>query len=355
MQDFVTYQGFRFHSLWLRDNCPCSECRHENGQRLHETWKLPADIKIENSVASDDTLTVYWAEPYPHKATFSHAFLVNNAYDKAPAIQSDKVLWGGGFDLPNFEYEQVLADDKQRFLWLNAVAKYGVTKLSGVPDEAGMILKVVDLFGFVRETNYGTIFEVRTEENPQNLAYTPLPLSLHTDNPYRDPVPTLQLLHCLKQALQGGVTALVDGFKAAEILRKEDPEAFELLSTEAVSFRFNSDDANLNFSGQMISTTPQGEITNIRINNRSCAPFNIAFDKMEHYYRAYQALMSIVQSERCKTTLKLQEGELLLFDNERVMHGREVQAIGTRHLQGCYADKDSLLSTVALLNTQTES
>lgn len=45
----------------------------------------------------------------------------------------------------------------------------------------------------------------------------------------------------------------------------------------------------------------------------------------------------------------LNEGDLLLFDNERVMHGREVQAVGARHLQGCYADKDSLLSTTAIL------
>ena len=34
-----------FHSaLWLRDNCPCPECRHESGQRLLDTRALPDDL-----------------------------------------------------------------------------------------------------------------------------------------------------------------------------------------------------------------------------------------------------------------------------------------------------------------------
>jgi gamma-butyrobetaine dioxygenase len=41
----------------------------------------------------------------------------------------------------------------------------------------------------------------------------------HTDNPYRDPVPTVQLLHCLRTSEDGGDTGLVDGFAAAAALR----------------------------------------------------------------------------------------------------------------------------------------
>jgi hypothetical protein len=62
---------------------------------------------------------------------------------------------------------------------------------------------VIELFGCVRETNYGRLFDVVSVENPSNLAYTGLALGSHTDNPYRDPVPQLQLLHCLEGGGRG--------------------------------------------------------------------------------------------------------------------------------------------------------
>ena len=48
---------------------------------------------------------------------------------------------------------------------------------------------VVDLFGYVRETNYGRVFDVKIEPDPANLAFTSRRIGMHTDNPYRDPGP----------------------------------------------------------------------------------------------------------------------------------------------------------------------
>jgi gamma-butyrobetaine dioxygenase len=64
-----------------------------------------------------------------------------------------------------------------------------------------MVLTVAETFGFVRETNYGRLFDVRVVPDPSNLAFTSREILPHTDNPYRDPVPTLQLLHRLRAAL----------------------------------------------------------------------------------------------------------------------------------------------------------
>ncbi|WP_261841111.1 TauD/TfdA family dioxygenase [Aliamphritea ceti] len=354
MQDMLTYNNQRFHSLWLRDNCPCPECRHANGQRLHETWQLPADIQIAESRETETGLWVRFAEPHAHESEFTKAYLTKHAYDQLAISPETATLWGSELDLESisFSYDEVISDDRTKLAWLDALISHGITKLSGVPAQAGMILKTVDLFGFVRQTNYGTLFEVKTEEKPQNLAYTPMPLSLHTDNPYRDPVPTLQLLHCLVQAEEGGVTALTDGFEAARILREEHPEKFALLTNQLVRFRFASEDAVLEHKDTMITTNSKGEIVKVRINNRSSAPFQIDFEIMTAFYDAYQTFMRIVQGDRCKRTHKLQSGDLILFNNERVLHGREVQAIGARHLQGCYADIDSLRSTAEVLRSQ---
>ena len=75
-----------------------------------------------------------------------------------------------------------------------------ICQVMNAPVEPGALFRVVDLFGYVRETNYGRHFEVRTEVNPTNLAFTGLALQAHTDNPYRDPVPTIQVLYRLESS-----------------------------------------------------------------------------------------------------------------------------------------------------------
>ena len=227
---------------------------------------------------------------------------------------------------------------------------YGFAFLTDVPTEPGTIHRVVELFGFVRETNYGRLFEVVSEPKPVNLAYTPRPLSLHTDNPYRDPVPTLQLLHCLKAADDGGVTALADGFKAAALLRERHAEAFALLTSTPVDFRFRDGEADLRHRDTIIGLDADGRVESVRLNNRSAAPWDLPFDQMEDFYRAHQRFSSILQKGGCKITFRMREGDLIILDNERVLHGREVEAVGERRLQGCYADRDGLLSTIRVLN-----
>ena len=101
------------------------------------------------------------------------------------------------------------------------------------------MLRFASTIGFVHETHYGRLFDVRVEPQAINLAYTSLGLPLHTDNPYHDPVPPVQILHCLRPAVSGGANRLSDGFAAAEQLRVEDPRAFELLASRPLVFRYN--------------------------------------------------------------------------------------------------------------------
>src|SRR5438876_1025702 len=122
--------------------------------------------------------------------------------------------------------------------WLAAVRRYGFAVMTETPTGSGSLCKVAELFGYVRETNYGRWFDVRAEVNPNNLAYTNLGLQAHTDNPYRDPVPTLQILSCLENTVDGGESVVVDGFRAAQRLRDEDPKSFDLLTRHCARFEY---------------------------------------------------------------------------------------------------------------------
>lgn len=337
----------RFHFLWLRDNGP--ECRSPNSQRLHESNSIDPAIRPRSFSHSNNELNIVGS--YDAKSAYPLELLTAWAYDR-PSEQTDCViLWNKeiGDRIHRHDYREVCADPAALRSWLQDVERYGFSLLKNVPPVEETIFDVVGLFGFVRETNYGRFFEVRAEENASDLAYTPAPLSVHSDNPYRDPCPTLQLLHCLVQADQRGITAVADGFNAADKLRREAPGAFMLLSETDVSFHYESDDAILDNNEKIITLDASGRCRRIRINNRSMAPLRLDFDLVLPFYQALFKFRSILENEESQFHFQLQRGDLLLLDNERVLHGRIGHSVGARHLQGCYADRDGLLSTLRVL------
>jgi gamma-butyrobetaine dioxygenase len=77
---------------------------------------------------------------------------------------------------------------------------------------------------------------------------------------------------------------------------------------------------------------------------------------MEAYYAAYRQFAEIIDDPAMEVTFRLSPGESFLVDNTRVLHARKgYSGAGTRWLQGCYADKDGLYSTLAAMQTSQEA
>jgi gamma-butyrobetaine dioxygenase len=211
------------------------------------------------------------------------------------------------------------------------------------------VTRTAELFGFVRETNYGRLFDVKTVVNPTNLAYTGLGLGAHTDNPYREPTPTLQLLHCLASSADGGENTLVDAFRVARDL---PPHDFDLLVQLPIRFRYADADAELEAETPVLSVDARGDVQAVHYNTRSVQPFRLPADAVGRYYEAYQRFGRMLEAPEYRIQFKLGAGDLFIVDNLRVMHGRTGYAAtgGERHLQGCYADRDGLRSTLAVLS-----
>lgn len=356
-------KALRFHAIWLRDNALDAATRSpQNGQRLVTLQDIPADTRILAAAVEGSELAVTFG-PAQHSTRFALAWLRRHAYDvappRAPGWTAPEVeTWDAGLRarLPEGRFGDLVADPMALRDWLALVRRYGFAKLTDGPKESGALLKVVALFGYVRETNYGRWFEVRAEVNPTNLAYTNLSLQAHTDNPYRDPVPTLQILYCLENSVEGGDSYVVDGFAAAQRLRDENPEAFAGLTRYCARFDYaGSPDVHLVARRPMIELAPDGELIALRFNNRSAAPItDVPYAEMEAYYAAYRRLGEIIGDESMAVSFKLQPGESFIVDNTRVLHARKAfSGSGSRWLQGCYADKDGLLSTLRVLEEQS--
>jgi gamma-butyrobetaine dioxygenase len=347
---------------WLRDNCQCADCRDPvSGQRLISITDQPAGVSVASVTETADGWRVRF-EPDGHQAIVTRAWLESQLTPEPDRRTEDaKHMWSAAdfpAGPPAVSWTGYLTSDASRLGCLRQLLSAGFMLLRGVPPEPGAVLKVAATMGYVRETNYGRLFDVRVEATPANLAFTGLPIGPHTDNPYRDPVPTLQLLHCLVSAADGGESGLLDGFRAAGMLRDEDPAAFDCLTRTPVTFGYRDLAAELRATRPMIGVDVAGRIREVRYNSRSMQPIRPAAGNtpgqaalgMREFYRAYRAFATTLLRPDLTLRFNLEPGDCVVFDNTRVLHSRTgFTATGHRHLQGCYADIDGAESTVAVL------
>ena len=356
----------RFPAVWLRDNCPCPDCvAPGTTQKVKDITDMPNGVVITRTGHAGESVTVTFA-PDQHRATFSRSWLAANAPDRDgdertsgdERTEDAKDLWlaadldpaAGRF--PVASWPRYLDQPAERIRALEAVLRLGFVLLRGVPAEPALVLEVAASFGFVRETNYGRLFDVRVEPAPGNLAFTSRAIRPHTDNPYRDPVPTVQLLHCLRAAGQGGETGLVDGFAAAGALRGTDPASFGTLTGTPAPFGYVDKETDLRACQPLIELSPRGRVRGVRFNHRSMRPLRGSYDGITAFYAAYRRWAGLLAEPGRQLNLRLAPGDCLVFDNTRVLHARTAFSLSAgspgRHLQGCYADLDGLASTLAV-------
>jgi len=348
-------------ALWLRDHCQMPASRNpSNGQRLMNITDIPADIGIAG-VSLDGRCLVVEFTGDGHRSEFAIDWLRANCYclnpqpdDRSEALKTlwDRESFSQG--LPRCSYADFCDLEKARLGALQAVRDLGFVILDGVDCESGELLNVIRQFGFVRETNYGPLFDVRTTVEPTNLAFTNLGLGCHLDNPYRDPVPGLQLLHCLESSTSGGESILQDGFMAASVLRRENTDHFRILSRNWINFRFRDVATDLQARVPFIEVNDLDRVIKVRFNNRSIDTLKLPAETLRQFYPAYRHYAEILERDSLQIVFKLQAGELMLFDNTRILHARKAySASGTRHLQGAYSDLDGLYSSLRRLEACT--
>ena len=167
----------RFPAVWLRDNCPCPECQDPgSGQKLKDITEIPNDLGVAASENAGESVLVTFA-PDGHRSAFSRSWLAGHALDGYAdgdgRTEDDKELWPSAdlANLPQVSWPRYVDRPPDRIRALADVLRRGFVLLRDVPTEPGMVLEVAASFGFVRETNYGRLFDVRVEPEPGNLVF----------------------------------------------------------------------------------------------------------------------------------------------------------------------------------------
>ena len=252
--------------------------------------------------------------------------------------------WDSSFNEQNtFEFDENLFETYEMYKALINFYQYGFVIFKNVPTKDNFIVKFANSIGSVRRTNFGEFFNVQSKPNPNDLAYTSLDLAPHTDNPYRNPVPCIQILQCIENEVTGGLSTLVDGYTVSEKLKQDFPDYYKMLTEIKIRFQFIDQTIVLEDWAEMIKLDESGNFKQVRFSPRLDFVPLIDKEKLELFYSARKKLSELYNSENYKIEFKLLPGDLLMMDNYRLLHGRTKYdaSEGNRFLQGCYIDYDS--------------
>ncbi len=348
----------RFFRYWLRENCPCAECTHPSAwERLAAFMAIPLDIAPLTISAASDGLHLTWpTDSAPCDGThYSWPWLWEHRSEPEAVASRQRrpQRWtSASVDLPTVtsSFDDVMATNNGLLGFVDNVDRFGIAVVEGCPTNGTGVVRLAERFGFIEESHFGRRFDVQSKPEAENLAYTAHKLLPHNDLPSRQHMPGIQLLLCLRNEATGGESVLVDGLAVAERLREVDPEGFELLVSQPVTFTSIDETWHIVNRAPLITTDHDGNVTGTRIHPALIGPVDVAPELMGAFYRAHRTLLAIVTDPEFQLVFRLEAGQCQVFDNERILHARQAfdPNSGERHLEGCYVPRDELRSTLNL-------
>ncbi|MGL4415329.1 TauD/TfdA family dioxygenase [Roseinatronobacter monicus] len=345
-----------FNYYWLHDAC-VSCIDPQTRERVFDTSELSAPPRATSAHVDGDMVVIGWQD----EAQASHVPIVlleevaanGRANDSAEIARS---LWYHDHlpDITRISQTAVTDTKEGRARLTRALIEDGIAIVTDMEPSTESLPRLAEAIGPITPSAEGLFFDVRVEIEPTNLAFTAGPLEMHTDLPGEETAPGVQFLHCLENTVEGGLSLFLDGAAVAEALRDEDPEAFDLLSRHYIPFFYRHDNWDYRAHQRVIETDLDGNVTGVTISQHLQDNMDLPQELLDRYYPAFLKFIRMMREDRFLMRFRSEAGNCVVFDNHRIVHGREgyVADSGSRHLRGCYTDRGALRSTYRVLARQ---
>ena len=348
-------QQLECHPLWLRENCPgpggIDPRSKENDLDVQD---LDISTKISDAFLDAGALAVEFT-PEARHASFHPGWLrhvADGLHHPFSLLPTPKPWTSHDLQIPpTHDGPSVLEDDGAMAAWLHDLLETGLARLTCLPLESQVVGLVGSRIGALRDSNFGVTWPVSVDLDPNSTANTNARLPAHSDLPSRETPPGFQLLHCLENTVSGGQSTMTDGLAVINYLQAKEPDVFRCLTT--LEWTFFNRDANHDhrWTGPVVD---KGD-GRIPWTFRAFHPVR-GFPAMSQReigdsYHSLQRLGEIANSAQFQIRYEFEPGDLVAFDNRRIMHGRESfdSHEGTRQLQGTYLDADEVYSRMRVL------
>ena len=297
---FFEKQGAKkeIHPFWLRERVNSENfLDQKTQQRLFDPTLIKNSSEISKVNISDKFLEVSFKDGAYAKLVIEN---ILKEFEKDNELYFiNKISWKSDFQNNNiYKFNKNFFEEEIMYESLLDFYKYGFVIFENVPTQDNFIVNFANSIGSIRRTNFGEFFNVKSKPNPNDLAYTSLPLAPHTDNPYRKPVPCIQLLHCIENEVGGGLSTLVDGLAVTEELKKEHPSFFQILTEIKVRFQFVDDNVVLEDWAEMIQLDENKRLKQVRFSPRLDFVPLMDKGKLELYYTARNEISEMYNSEK---------------------------------------------------------
>lgn len=343
-----------FPFVWLRDNDP-GELHPQTQERVFDLTSVSLDVSPEAFELATGELIVRWpgrSEPSNYSATWLYAHRPGRA--RRDPSNVDRILWDTErlSAIPRGDASECARSPAALKEALLNAKRYGLLIIDGLSDSPTAGEEFADLIGFKRETNFGVMFEVVSKADPNNIAYTSMALSLHTDLPNQEVIPGYQFLHSFRNDATGGESIFADGFRICADLRKERPQEFELLKRVRLPWRFHDESCDIRQHRPIINQRENGDFDCFVFNAHIADVPDLAADVLLEFYAAYRNLMMRVRDPKYVIHHTLAPGEMVVLDNQRVLHGRTAfdPGSGDRHFRGYYIEQNEIDSRIRVLS-----
>ncbi|MEC7049459.1 MAG: TauD/TfdA family dioxygenase [Pseudomonadota bacterium] len=338
-----------FDYFWLRDNArdPVSFDSRSHQRELF-TASIDPDIRPRNARVSDtgDSLLLNWPD-LDGEAQYEAAFLADFAIAADPMRMPPPQPWdaaGLGPDAVRLSYGEFSADGGVVPL-LQKLLAHGFAVLTDMPRHLDSVSEVAESIGYVRQTIFGGLFEFEANEDMADSAYTPKELRPHTDGTYSHDAPGVQLLLCVDYDAEGGESIMVDGAAIAADLKTRQPQIYEDLTRIGVTGVYKGDGVVLRARRPILRLDDTGELAQVSFNNYDRDTVRLADDDMRSLYAGIRAFDGMANDPAYQWRYTLAPGDMLVFDNWRVLHGRGAFR-GKRKMAGAYINREDFESRV---------
>lgn len=343
-------QELTAYDLWLRESAVGLSIDPTTRECVTDPVDLPTDHPAiaEALVTPDGALAITWwdgASSTHHPGWLRH---VAEGLHQPRAWLPEPVAWEAadlGREPPTHHAPSPDRWGEVAEGWAEDLVRYGVARLRGLAPAPATVDQVGSALGALRATNFGVTWDVKVDADTTSTANTGHRLAPHTDLPTRETPPGFQLLLCLANSVEGGHSTMADGLAVVDHLARHHPDHHEALCRLHWVFFNRGPTVDHRWSGPIIDHA--GGLLTLRAFHPVRAFPDMAPEDVPRAYEALRVFSTTAADPRFQLRYPFQPGDLIGFDNRRVLHGRDAyDAAGHRHLRGCYLDRDEVLSTV---------
>jgi len=353
----------KYHYLLLRDNCTCVSCVHPITMHKIRRYCMldlnmrPKSVKCVDVVWNNTSevhkvVVIDWNEDQSHKSHYElkwlweYSFFTSTKAQQKQLQYKDTLIWEENESILELKFIDFFTEEGGQVTLgraLKAIAEQGILLIKDVPLDPKMLDSLGEKFGGIRETVYGRTWELKTTRPIKSIA---LNTNLTQELQFLDEPASLELIQCIENSCtkyeNPGEFIFADSYLAAEKFQESYPDMFDVLTKVPVTFKYVVDGKVFQSRKRIICV--DGDNDFVRLNYAPAFHSEIGLDNETAplFYEALSNLDAILHNDSLTRTVPMREGDMVIFDNLRILHGRKgfTTKKGSFQFFGAFIGKD---------------